>query len=305
MGPQGDWPRWRTQKINTMNWTLSAFTDEAGPTCEDQIAAALRAGLKYLDLRSVNSHNISVLPLDDAHEVRAQLDSAGLKVGMLGSPLGKVDIGDPVDSDLEKLRHLGALAPILGCNSVRIFSYYNKQEKPNAEWEQVSLARLTQLREMARELGLVLFHENERHIYGDEKEHVLKIAALRDAHFQLIFDFDNYNQGGQDVWEVWTELKTLTDAFHLKDSKKTTDGYAHVPIGEGDGQAPRILHDAVAAGWSGPVIVEPHLSHSSAVVATGPSGIANESFKGMPAPESFHIAVTAAQKLLKEVGAGA
>jgi hypothetical protein len=109
-----------------MNWTLSAFADEAAPTCEAQIAALQRAGLSFIDIRSIEGHNISALPLDVAREVKAKLDDAGITTQMLGSPLGKIDIADSVDSDLEKLRHIGAVAPILGCNAVRIFSYYNK-----------------------------------------------------------------------------------------------------------------------------------------------------------------------------------
>lgn len=286
-----------------MSWTLSAFTDEAGTACEDQIAAAHRAGLKFLDLRNVDGYNISELPVEKAKEIKAKLDAAGLKVQMFGSPLGKIDIADDVETDLAKLRHMAELAPVLGTNQVRIFSYYNKQGKSLEEWKAESLKRLTVLRDEAEKLNLVLFHENERHIFGDLAAQVQDIAGLRNDNFKLIFDFDNYNQSGEDVWENWVLLRDVTDSFHLKDSKKTENGYQHVPIGEGDGQAPKILADAVARGWNGPVALEPHLSHSGAVAATGPSGVANESFSKMPLSESFSVAAETANALLKQVGA--
>ena len=70
-----------------------------------------------------------------------------------------------------------------------------------------ALNRLGQLRDLAAKLGLVLFHENERDIWGDVCEHVLVIAEqLRGDHFKLIFDFDNYNQCGEDVWANWQKL---------------------------------------------------------------------------------------------------
>ncbi|HEX9996726.1 MAG TPA: sugar phosphate isomerase/epimerase [Abditibacterium sp.] len=283
-----------------MNWTLSAFADEAAPSGEAQIAALQRAGLKYIDIRSIEGHNISALPKVIALALKPKLDEAGISVQMLGSPLGKIDIADDFETDLQKLRHIGEVAPVLGCNAVRIFSYYNKGGASHPEWMAKSLSRLESLRDEAKNLGLVLFHENERHIFGDLGDDVAQIAALRDDNFKLIFDFDNYNQSGEDVWATWQKLAGQTDSFHLKDS---TAGNKHVPVGLGNGKIPEIIADAVKRGWSGPVAVEPHLTHSGAVAATGPSGVANEAYGAMPAHESFHIAVETAKSLLSSVGA--
>jgi sugar phosphate isomerase/epimerase len=283
-----------------MSWTLSAFADEAAPSCEAQIAALSRAGLKRLDLRSIEGHNVAALPLDVAREVKQKLDAAQVTVQMLGSPLGKTDIADPFEAELQKLHHLGEVGPILGCRAVRIFSYYNKNGASHLEWMAKSLSRLETMRDEAKNLDLVLFHENERHIFGDLGADVMQIAALRDANFKLIFDFDNFNQSGEDVWATWQMLADVTDAFHLKDS--TADNQ-HVPVGQGNGRVRDIIADAVARGWSGPVAVEPHLSHSGAVAATGPSGLANASFASMPPAESFHLALEAAKALLDDVGA--
>ncbi len=283
-----------------MNWTLSAFADEAAPSCEAQIAALQRANLKRLDLRAIEGHNISVLPPEIAREVKTKLAAAGVSVQMLGSPLGKIDIADDFETDLAKLRHIGSVAPLLGCQAVRIFSYYNKGGAGHPEWMAKSLSRLEALRAEAKNLGLVLYHENERHIFGDLGDDVAQIAALRDDNFKLIFDFDNYNQSGEDVFATWKKLRDVTDAFHLKDS---TDEGKHVPAGLGNGKIPEILEDAVARGWSGLIAVEPHLNHSGAVAATGPSGAQNEAYSAMPMADSFHVAVEAGKKVLSEAGA--
>lgn len=283
-----------------MKWTLSAFADEAAPSCEAQIAALQRGGLRRLDLRAIEGHNISVLPPDVAREVKTKLDAAGISVQMLGSPLGKIDIADDFEVDLQKLRHIGEVAPILGCHWVRIFSYYNKNGASHADWRAQSLSRLETLRDEAKKLGLTLFHENERHIFGDLGDDVRQIAALRDDNFKLIFDFDNYNQSGEDVLATWHKLRDATDAIHLKDS--TAEG-KHVPAGMGQGRIPEILADAVARGWSGPIAIEPHLTHSGAVAATGPSGAANEAYSAMPSEESFHIAVTVGKQVIESAGA--
>lgn len=283
-----------------MNWTLSAFADEAAPSGEAQIAALQRAGLRRLDLRSMEGYNISVMPPEIARAAKTKLDAAGISVQMFGSPIGKIDIAAGFEIDLAKLRHIGSLAPIFGCQAVRIFSYFNSKALSHPEWMAKSLARLETLRDEAKALGLVLFHENERHIFGDLGDDVLQIAALRGDNFKLIFDFDNFNQSGEDVWATWKKLKTVTDAFHLKDS---TGDNQHVPAGQGAGRIPEILEAAVAMGWSGPVAIEPHLSHSGAVAATGPSGAVNEAFSAMPAEESFHLAVEVGKQLLADAGA--
>ncbi len=281
-------------------WTLSAFSDEAGASCDEQITAAKHAGLSRIDIRSIDGFNITELPLENAKTIKNKLDDAGISVQMFGSPIGKIDILDDMEIDVEKMHHLATLAPVLDCNAVRIFSYYNKTEIPHVEWREKSLANLTRLRDEAEKLGLVLYHENERHIYGDLGADVMEIACLRGTNFKLLFDFDNYQQSGEDVYAVWRSLAEQTDSFHLKDS---TSENMHVPVGLGNGQVEKILRDAVARNWNGPLAVEPHLAHSGAVALTGPGGIVNESYANMPPVESFHLAVETATKLLNKIGA--
>ena len=284
------------------NWVLSAFADEAAATTDEQIAALQRAGLSHLDIRALEDFNVSELPFDVAQIAAQKLSDAGIEIEMFGSPIGKIDIEDDLESDLQKMRHMAQLAPVFDCHAVRIFSYFNKSGKPQNEWQRESLRRLGALKDEAKKLGLVLYHENESHIFGDNLQNVSIIAdELRDGEtFRLIFDFDNYNQCGENVWTNWQSLKNATDAFHLKDSTK--DGQ-HVPIGQGAGHAREILRDARQNGWSGPLSLEPHLNHSDAVMATGPSGQANQEFKDMSAADCFHVAAQEAKKLLQEIDA--
>jgi sugar phosphate isomerase/epimerase len=284
-----------------MPWPLSAFADEAAPTADEQIAALRRAGLSWIDLRNVDGHNITALPLDAAKALAEKLAAAGIRVGMYGSPIGKIDITDDLAIDLQKLRHLADLRPILGSSSVRIFSYFNKTHQLKPAWRAETLRRLTELKKAAADLGLTLYHENEMHIFGDFSPGVLDLAhSLRDATFKMIFDFGNYNAHREDPWTCWLALRDTTDAIHIKDNAWTPTGeLIHTPAGLGTGRIPEILADAAARNWSGPVVVEPHLQHSAAVMATGPSGIANEAYASMPAPKSFEIACKSAQNVVK------
>jgi sugar phosphate isomerase/epimerase len=292
-------------------WNFSGFADEAGLPCDDQIAALQKAGMKFIDVRGVDGFNVSELPAASAEIVRKKLDAAGIKVAMLGSPLGKINLPDDFEIDAKKLRHMASISKILGCNAVRIFSYYNKDNAaPASTWRAEALSRLTKLKDIAGETGMVLYHENERHIFGEGVDNVLEIIhKLRDHKpgkpgvFRAIFDFDNYNQAGEDVWQNWLKLRDFTDAFHFKDSLKIGPGkYQHCPLGHGNGYAKEILADAVVRGINGPVSLEPHLKHSPAVMATGPSGVPNQKLSDMTPQEVFVVAANAARDLVTSVG---
>ncbi|MFA7235898.1 MAG: TIM barrel protein [Phycisphaeraceae bacterium] len=289
-------------------WKLSAFADEAGGSTVEQIAALQKAGIQHIDPRNVDGYNITELPLDLAEKIAADYAKAGLTVNMYGSPLGKIDLADDFAIDRKKLTHLGELSKIFGAKAVRIFSYYNKKKQAGAaEFQRASLDRLKGLIDIAEKYDLVLYHENEGAIFGEK---LVNIRVLRDElrakypnRFKLIFDFDNYNHASEDVWTNWLELRDATDAIHLKDSKwmPGSDKPQHVPAGNGNGRIPEILADAARRGWTGPLTLEPHLTYSKAVLATGPGGEPNMDFAKLTPAESFQAAATAAIKLLKQV----
>ncbi|MCC7192548.1 MAG: TIM barrel protein [Phycisphaeraceae bacterium] len=295
-------------KSCTTSWPLSGFADEAGEASDVQITVIKRAGFRHIDLRGIDGHNISQLPLNKAEDIQRKLAAANISVAMFGSPIGKIDITDDMQMDLAKLTHLGKLSEIFSCKAVRIFSYFNKTNRPLAEWQSESLTRLKMLRELAEELGLVLYHENESHIFGDTSKNVRVIAReIRgDAKpgeagaFRMIFDFDNFNRTGKDAWTIWQELRDYTDAFHLKDSDVSGQ---HVPVGAGVGRVREILADALSRQWHGPLSLEPHLQHSAAVIATGPSGQANRKYSEMTPADVWNLAAEAAKLILGQIKA--
>ncbi len=283
-------------------WTLSAFADEAGKDIDTQIAALLRGGLSHIDLRNIAAHSIINLPQDAARDVKAKLDEAGIAVNMFGSPIGKIDIADDLQIDLDRLDHLAQMQDIFGCNAVRMFSYYNAKEKlPKDDWKHKSLDYVSRLKDHAQQVGLVLYHENESDIFGDHPDDVLALAELRDGEtFKLIYDFANYIRTGVEGWDSWQTMRDVTDCFHLKDQRKTGE---HVPMARGsDTDSERILRDAAERGWEGPCTIEPHLTHSDAVLATNATGTGDRSLKDLPPAESFHVAVEASRAVLERVG---
>ena len=291
-----------------MAWILSAFADEAATGMDDQIRACTEAGIDHIDLRNVDEVNIVDLPLDHARAVQEKLDAAGVHVCMYGSPIGKIDLADDPEIDRQRLRHLGELKKIFGARAVRIFSYFNdKTQADEAAWRREALDRLRQLAELAADLDLVLYHENELKIFGDTCRRICvlrdEVHRLHPESFKLIFDFDNFNQLDEDVWENWLQLRDDVEAIHLKESKKQPDGsFQHVPAGQGDGHIVRILQDLADRGWEGPLTLEPHLARSPAVLATGPHGQANQSLADLDDFGCFQLAASEAVRLLEQVG---
>lgn len=291
-----------------MTWTLSSFADEAGLDFTTQITASQAAGFTHIDLRRVGEHEITTLPKHDAVEVRQQLDDAGIRVNMFGSPIGKTDISDDPNIDLGRLDHLAELAEPLGCRAVRVFSYFNRKRGWTKDrWRDEALRRLERLTDRARSYELTLYHENEGDIFGDRAGDVLLLAeAMCEGEpggpnrgtFRTIFDFDNYRRGGDDVWQAWQMLIGHTDAFHLKDSDAQD---RHLPAGQGEGRLREVLVDAVKRGWSGPLTVEPHLLHSSCDTVVNPETGRRQPFRDWSKPASYAYASRIARNLLDEV----
>lgn len=288
-----------------MNWILSGFADEADEAIDIQIQTLKKANLQRVDLRSVDGINIVDLPIDHANQVQEKLTNAGITVGMYGSPIGKLDLADDFTTDVNRVKHLGKLKPIFNCDKVRLFSYYNKENLPEAQWQAETVRRLDELSKVAADVGLTLFHENECHIFGDTID---RVSILRDElrakhdNFRLIFDFDNYNQSMGEVLSAWEAFKNVTDAIHFKDSIKMDNGeFQHVPIGQGDGNVPKIMQELADMNWSGPISLEPHLAHSPAVMKTGPSGHGNQALADMTPQEVWLVAAQAAHELLNNI----
>lgn len=276
-------------------WTLSGFCDEASVDFPAQMAVAKQAGLSHLDVRIVDGRNIADLSSAEVAPLAAAVKAANLRVGCLGSAIGKTDLADDFAVDLARLERLADHADALGCRTLRVFSTFNKGGAPMDDWRTKALLRLERLGARAAELDLTLLVENERHLFGDRRAQMLDIAQT--TGLGLIFDFDNFHQSGDDPWENWLALRDFTRAFHLKDSNAAC---VHVPFGQGAGKAREILTDAMAGGWSGLLSLEPHLARSAAVLATGPHGRGSQ--EGNDPVEAFLLGARESKAFLASLG---
>lgn len=269
-----------------MKYRLAAFADEAAPDLAGQISALRENGIELLEIRGVDGENIDRISDRKAREIRERLDDAGIAVWSLGSPFGKIGIGEDFAPHLDGFRHSLELADILGAKHIRLFSFYGTTDIAPV------LERLNSFIEAANGSDIVLCHENEKGIYGDTAAKCLEIHKALPK-LRAVFDPANFIQCGQDTRQAWELLSPYVEYMHIKDA--LPDGTV-VPAGKGAGELPFLLSQ-----YRGEVLtVEPHLS-----VFAGFDKLETEQKTKMryTYPDS-RTAFTAAVNALKEIMGG-
>jgi sugar phosphate isomerase/epimerase len=271
-------------------FTLSAFADEISPDPQVQIDILKHCGVRHIEFRSIHKTNVLNLTDSQVAEFKALLDREGFKLSAIGSPIGKVRIDEPFAPHLEKFRRAIHLCKRFGTPNIRVFSYY-PPETFDGNWtpyRNAVMDRMRQKADIAEREGIQLFHENEHRIYGDSPERLADLfATVKSSALKAAFDPANFVFCGYDPLKGWEASKPFTAHFHIKDWKA---GEEHGSIaGEGQGQIPRIIADAVKMGYRGFATLEPHL------LGGGPTG-------GVTGPELFPKAVAAFKAIVEKAG---
>lgn len=269
---------------------LSAFADEAGKELSAQIAALKRNGIPYIEVRFIGSKNIATLTLEEAKEVKAELDANGIKVWSIGSPMGKMKMGDDFDLHCETLRHVCRIAKILETDKIRMFSFYDAYDCEEKVFEY-----LRRMVKIATEEGVCLYHENEKDIYGDTLERVQDIMRSVNG-LKYIYDPANYLQCDEPAEKTIAALVDKTDYFHIKDVIVATGEL--VPAGYGDGHI-----DELVAKMKGDKVLtlEPHLAVFDAYASIDNSEMKHK-FHFTSNNEAFDCAVKAIKEILVKAG---
>ena len=272
-------------------FTLSAFADEISPEPQIQIDVLKSCGVRHIEFRSIHQTNVLALSDRQIADFKELLDREGFKLSAIGSPIGKIRIDEPFEPHLEKFQRAIHLCKVFGTPNIRVFSYYPPENFDGdwTPWQNEVFSRMRTKAEIAQKQGVMLFHENEHRIFGDSPERIAALfAAVESPNLKAAYDPANFVFCGYDPLEGWKVSKAHTAHFHIKDWKK---GEPHGSIpGEGEGQIPAVMKEAVAMGYRGFATMEPHL------LGGGPTG-------GVTGPELFPKAVAAFKAILDKVGA--
>ena len=279
---------------------IFAFADEASPMIDQQIIAMRRNSLQGLEIRAVDGQNVSSITVEKAKEVYHKISDAGLRVWSIGSPIGKIDIEkDDFDQHLDTLKRTVDIAHELKCDNIRMFSFYLPQGKSPSDYKNEVMDRLHRMAEAVRGSDVVLCHENEKGIYGDNaarcKEIITEVPELAG-----VFDPANFVQCCQDTLEAWKLLKDRIKYLHIKDAM-FADGSV-VPAGKGEGNVAFIVKDFLAGGGTC-MTIEPHLKVFGGLKALERAGEETKMAKGYcyeTNDEAFDAACAALRAILAE-----
>ena len=280
-------------------FVLSAFADEAAGPLDGQIEALKEESIGLIELRGIGGDSASYISAEEAEKVRRQLDEAGIRLSALGSPFGKTRIDEPFEKPLTDFRHGLELCRILGCGRIRMFSYYTPSGDRPERWRDEVLRRLDIMLSDAEKAGVLLTHENEKGIYGDNAERCADLMTHFGDRLGFVFDPANFVQCGVDTKQAFDLLHESITYMHIKDALKA-DG-AVVAAGHGDGNVFELLRRVNDERRDEIVLtLEPHLA-----VFEGLQGLQQEEVthhETYPSRKAaFHAACSALRGLLAEL----
>ena len=279
-------------------FVLSAFADEAGSTLEEQIAALKENKIDYIEPRSIGGKGILDFTDEELVDIKKKLEAAGIKVGSLGSPIGKYPIDEPFLPHFEKTKRAVEICKLLGTENLRMFSFFVEQDKLSENKSEV-ISRLTEMVTYGKENGIRFCHENESKIYGQMPAHVRELLTeIPDMYG--IFDAANYRMNDGDIDDGIDATLIRLAYLHIKDA--IFKDQLIVPAGEGEGKIAEALN-RVDKATDGIVFLtlEPHLKVFDAYKDIDEHELKNK-YVFKTNREAFDFAASALKKLLTENG---
>ena len=241
-------------------WTLSGFADEISPDLQSQCQTLNGLGIEYVELRSAWDTNVLDLDDDQLDAAGRILAAHGIRTSSIGSPIGKILITEDFEPHLARFSRALHVAETLGAPYIRLFSFFMPAGDDPARHRDEVLRRMTALTAAARGHDVVLLHENEKEIYGDNPARCLDIVeSVGSEQLRLLWDAANFVQCGvRPFTDGYALLRPYLEYVHVKDAVMATGEV--VPAGEGDGELAPTLRAMRADGFDGFFSMEPHLA---------------------------------------------
>jgi sugar phosphate isomerase/epimerase len=252
-------------------WTLSGFADEITADLQIQCETLNGLGIDYIEFRSAWDTNVLDLDDDQLEAARKILASHQIALSSVGSPIGKIAITDDFEPHLVRFERALQVASVLQAPHIRLFSFFiPKGHEPGCYRDEV-LARMAALAAAAKGHDVVLLHENEKDIYGDNPQRCLDIVeSVGSSQLRLVWDPANFVQCGvRPFTDGYASLRPYLHYLHVKDAVMATGEVALA--GEGDGELAQTLRCLQADGFDGFFSMEPHLD--TAATMGGFSGV--------------------------------
>lgn len=279
------------------NVILSAFADEIDMDLTTQMDVLDIHGIKHIEMRGVNGKNISEVTVEEAYEIKSQLDTRGFRISSLGSPVGKIYLKDDFEAHKKMFVQLLEVAKILESRYMRIFSFFMEKGVNHDDHTDEVVSKLAELTTLAEAYDVTLLHENEKDIFGDTSERCLKLVeAIHHDNFKLVYDPANFVQCQEDTLVAQSLLDKHIVYYHIKDAQAEDDKV--VPAGQGDGQISEIVERITNSGYTGFLSLEPHLGNFAGFA--GLENLGDDDIADLEASDAskFGVAVVALKMIL-------
>ena len=246
----------------TIQSQISCFADEIAESLDRQIEVLQELNIRWIELRSADGIGVADFTPEYARRVKEKLDRAGIRVSAIGSPIGKIGVEDDFVSHMKTFDRITHLANVFETPYIRVFSFYLPENRSPESCREQVMRRIEQMVREAARCRIILLHENEKQIYGDNASRCLDLMNhFAGENFRCTFDFANFVECGQDTMEAYRLLKPYIEYVHIKDALRDTKEI--VPAGKGDGQLSQILSLLTDSGYKGFFSLEPHLANFS------------------------------------------
>lgn len=247
-----------------MGFILTGFSDEIDSNIIKQFETLNQLGIQYFEPRGINGINISELTDGQVSDLAGNMEKYNIKASSIGSPIGKIKITDDFESHFEKFKRTVGIAKRINSRYIRIFSFYIGGDEDAEKYRDEVMYRLSRFIENAKDNDIILLHENEKGIYGDNAKRCMDImTTLSCENFKAVFDPANFVQCNQHTLEAFDMLSEFVVYMHIKDAK----GKDVVPAGYGDGSVEEILKRLKAENFEGFLSLEPHLGSFEGLAA--------------------------------------
>lgn len=276
---------------------LSGFADEIDTNLGKQIEVLKKLQMNHVEMRGVNGKGLVDYSINEAREIKKQLDESGIQLSSVGSPIGKIKITDDFAPHMELYKHTVEIAHEMETPYIRMFSFFMPEHESYDPYHGKVMDQLGQFVDYAKASNIILLHENEKDIYGDVADRCLELMKeFYGEHFKAVFDFANFVQCKQDTLSAYEMLKPYIAYIHIKDAL-WSDGSV-VPAGHGDGNVEKILKMLKDSGYQGFLSLEPHLADFTGFSSLEQSAGEKKKLSG---EEAFTIACEALRKILERI----
>lgn len=258
---------------------LSAFADEISPKLDEQIDNLKVNSISHIEVRNIEERCIIDYTNHEIKEIKRKLDYNGIKVSAIGSPIGKIPINEPFEKYLDRFKKTIEATHVLETPNIRMFSFFIPDGRNPYDYREQVISRLGKFIDIAKRENVILYHENEKSIYGDTAERCLDLlTAFSCNYLKCTFDPANFVQCDVEPFpHAFNLLKDHIAYIHIKDALFGSRNV--VPAGKGDGNIEAIIKSLMPLEFKGFLSIEPHLNKSMPGGGSELFGVAADALK--------------------------